>query len=92
MFLTASVKPVKATLLPNLLIYRKFIKCFCLDRNVPSSLVDLVLDLAPITILSKGLRVTLDSGGTSSKSSVEEIPDVIYLNKELKGNLCKHVR
>ena len=76
MFLTVNVKPFNATLLPNLILCRNFTKCFCLEQSVPNVLVDIVRDLVPLTILSKGKIAVLDSDGICSMISSEEIPGI----------------
>ena len=78
MFLVVRVNPVKAKLLPNLILCRNFIKCCCLEQNVPNSLDAIALDLVPLIILSRGARAALDSGGTSSMTSSEEIPEINF--------------
>ena len=77
MFLVVRVKPVKAKLLPNLILFKNCIKCCCLEQNVPNCLDAIVLDLVPLIILSKGARAALDSGEISSIISSEETPDII---------------
>ena len=51
-------------------------------RCVPASLGDVVLSRDPLTMLSRGVRETLDSDGTSSKISS---PKMSVLNNENKG-------
>ena len=77
-FLIVSIKPFNAMLLPNLILFRKFTKCYCLEQSVPSSLEDIVLDLVPLTILSKGKRAALDSDGICSMISFVGIPEKDY--------------
>ena len=75
MFLTFKVKPFKAILLPNLILCRNFIKCCCLEQSVPNALVDIVRDLVPLIMPSRGNKAVLDSGGICSMISFEGIPE-----------------
>ena len=75
MFLTFKVKPFKAMLLPNLKLFRKFTKCCCREQSVPNALEDIVLDLVPLIMLSRGNKAALDSGGICSMISFEETPE-----------------
>ena len=77
MYLTVSVKPVNATLLPNFMLCRNVIKCFRLEQSVPIALVDIVRDIVPSIILIKGMIEALDSDGICSMISIVEIPEII---------------
>ena len=75
MFLTFKVKPFKAILLPNLILCRNFTKCRYREQSVPNALVDIVRDLVPLIMLSRGNIAALDSGGICSMISFEETPE-----------------